>query len=57
MAIRTRVPGQPAFPDRRQRKIDQAYELAGCARHDRDTVDEKRWLDEAKRLEQGGELK
>ena len=32
------------------RKIDQAYELAGCARQDGDKVDEKRWLDEAERL-------
>ena len=34
-----------------ERKIRQAYELAGCARQDRDRHDEKRWLDEARRLE------
>jgi hypothetical protein len=32
------------------RKINQAYELAGCARQDQDHADEKRWLDEVERL-------
>ena len=32
------------------RKIDQAYEMAGLARQDGDKKDEKRWLDEVKRL-------
>jgi hypothetical protein len=33
-----------------KRKIDQAYELAGCARHDGDKADELRWLNEVQRL-------
>lgn len=32
-------------------KINQAYEMAGLARIDRDYKDELRWLKEAKRLE------
>ena len=32
------------------RKIDKAYEMAGLARQDGDEKDEKRWLDEVKRL-------
>lgn len=34
----------------KSRKIDQAYEMAGLARQDGDKKDEKRWLDEVKRL-------
>lgn len=34
----------------KSRKIDQAYEMAGLARQDGDKVDEKRWLDEVKRI-------
>jgi hypothetical protein len=33
-----------------QRKIDQAYEMAGLARQDRDGPDERRWLAEVERL-------
>ncbi len=36
--------------DKITRKIDQAYELAGCARQDRDKADELRWLARAKKL-------
>lgn len=35
-----------------QRKINQAYEMSGLARQDRDYNDETRWLTEAKRLEE-----
>jgi len=31
-----------------RRKADQAWELAGCARRDGDTADEKRWTEEAR---------
>ena len=34
------------------RKIDQAYEMAGLARQDRDFEDEKKHFAEARRLEQ-----
>lgn len=36
--------------ERLRRKRDQAWEMAGCARQDRDKADEKRWTDEAIRL-------
>lgn len=36
----------------KSRKIDQAYEMAGLARMDGDKVDEKRWLDEVKRIQE-----
>lgn len=36
---------------RKSMKIDRAYEMAGLARQDGDKVDEKRWLDEVKRLQ------
>lgn len=49
MSIRTNYTGNP----RTQRKIDQAYEMASLARQDGDRADELRWLDEAKRLQQG----
>lgn len=42
--------------DRRQRKIDQHFEMAGLARQDGDTVDAARHLAEARRLQQGGDL-
>jgi hypothetical protein len=32
------------------RKEQQAWEMAGLARMDRDKADEKRWTDEARRL-------
>lgn len=31
-----------------RRKRDQAWELAGCARQDRDTADEVRWTKKAR---------
>lgn len=34
----------------KSRKIDQAYEMAGLARMDGDIADERRWLDEVKRI-------
>jgi hypothetical protein len=34
------------------RKIDQAYDLAGCARQDGDKADEQRWFAEVERLRQ-----
>ena len=37
--------------DRLRRKEDQAWELAGCARVDGDRVDEKKWTEEARRLQ------
>lgn len=45
MAIRASYIDDPI-----QRKIDQAYELAGLARQDGDKVDEQRWLKEVSRL-------
>ncbi len=33
------------------RKADQAWEMAGLARQDGDKADEKRWTEEAQRLE------
>lgn len=51
MSIRTNLrPGTNPFPSRRQRKIDQAYELAGMARMDGDDKDAQKWMDEVKRL-------
>ncbi len=38
--------------DKHRRKITQAWECAGCARVDRDKVDEAAWTKEARRLEQ-----
>lgn len=35
---------------RLSRKRDQAWEMAGCARQDNDTADEKRWTDAARRI-------
>lgn len=55
MSIRTYSGRGPIFPSRQQRKIDQAFEQAGCARHDGDKKDEERWLAEARRLQQGGD--
>ena len=34
---------------RLQRKRDQAWECAGCARRDGDVKDEARWLEEARK--------
>jgi hypothetical protein len=44
----------PSYMDRAtlERKILQAYDLAGCARQDRDKPDEIRWTNEARRLEE-----
>ncbi len=49
-AIRTQTAASDATYRLRclRRKADQAYELAGCARHDGDNVDEARWLKVAK---------
>lgn len=55
MAIRTYSGKGPIFPSRQQRKIDQAFDLAGCARRDVDKKDEERWLKEARRLQAGGD--
>jgi hypothetical protein len=55
MAIRTYSGRGPIFPSRQQRKIDQAFEQAGCARQDGDKKDEERWLKEARLLQQGGD--
>jgi len=35
-----------------RRKANQAWEMAGCARHDRDLADEKRRIEEARAYEQ-----
>lgn len=35
-----------------QRKINQAWEMAGLARQDGDRQDEKRWTDKARQLEE-----
>jgi len=37
--------------DKLKRKINQAWELAGCARQDGDKADEARWTKEARRLQ------
>jgi hypothetical protein len=37
---------------RLRRKADQAWNLAGMARQDGDHKDEKKWTDEARRLEE-----
>jgi hypothetical protein len=34
----------------KNRKIDQAYEMAGLARMDGDKADERRWMAEVERL-------
>lgn len=44
MIIRTNYSGDAAL----HRKIDQAYEMAGLARADRDYKDEQHWLNEVK---------
>ena len=50
MAIRTYSGKGPRFPSRRQRKIDQHYEMAGLARQDGDKADEARHFAEVARL-------
>ena len=34
-----------------RKKADRAWEMAGLARQDGDKVDEKRWTEEARRLD------
>jgi hypothetical protein len=47
MTIRTTYGNDPL-----QRKLDQAYELAGLASQDGDKVDEARWMREVERLKE-----
>lgn len=49
MAIKNNYP-----PTALNRKIDQAYEMAGLARQDGDMADSARWLAEVERLKKEG---
>jgi hypothetical protein len=49
VSIRTYSGRGPRFPSRKQRKIDQHYEMAGLARQDGDRADETRHMAEIAR--------
>jgi hypothetical protein len=51
MGIRVNYSKDPEIA-RLQRKRDQEFELAGCARHDSDKVDEMRHLEKAEEYKQ-----
>lgn len=42
------IPRESAFPSRAQRKADQEWELAGCARRDGDSLAELRHTEKAR---------
>lgn len=53
MSIRTRTPGQPAFPPRHIMKANQEWDMAGLARQDGDMKAFERHTERARLWEQG----